>query len=107
MRRDPDSSRSVNFILRNTPNFTSCRNHIIKHISYYNNIKNFEFKDYKKDIHALYVYDKETYICYIDTKFIELKLISSKDDYQHYENFQSDACWAMAVERISQMIEGK
>lgn len=108
MRRDPDSARSINFVLRNIPNFASCKNHIEKHLSYYKNIKNYEFKDYKKDIHALYVYDNDiTYICYLDTKFIELKLISSIDDYQHYETFIDDSCWAMAIEKLSQIIEGR
>lgn len=102
--KDPNSRNSIDFFIRNCLNFKSCLDHVKKHLKF-NNLNDYEIKEFgNKGILALYIYKNSlTYIIYMDTRFIELKLICSEDDYKKCKIYPNEDCWAKVISEVNSM----
>jgi len=100
MRRDLMSNRSVKWIMRNTLDKKSNESYVRKLLEEYE-IDDFEIQSYKDDELALFIYiDDLTYILYIDTDWVEIKVLCSKDNYKRYVAFTGDVAWRKSIEGV-------
>lgn len=108
MRRDKNSSHSIKFVLRNSLNYENCRNYVQKLCDEMFEIKNYEFKPFINDEICLSIKQFSCeYKIYLDSEFIELKLIKSNTSVTDklIRRFTKDGCWFEALKFLSKGLE--
>lgn len=106
-KRTQDSIGSILFLIRNVLDFEGCRNYVKKLLDYYE-FNNYEIKLYERGMSALFITINEIdYIVYFDIKYICLKVISSKDDFKRWTEFQDASCWRDSLQYILKDCEVK
>lgn len=95
MRKDINSSRSANFIKRNSLLYPNAINYV-KILCEEYDLTNFYIKEYKDDEIGLFLaINNQTYIIHLDEKFVELK-VRNQDGFV-IRVFTKDNCWREAI----------
>ena len=100
MKRSPNSSRSIKWIVRNSLNNDNCKRYVEK-LCIFLSFKYFKFGEYDSEEQALWItYGTKSYIVEIDKENICLKILernnyfSDKDRYYLLDKFfTGDNCW--------------
>ena len=100
MKRNPNSTRSMKWIERNSLNNPSCERYVRSLIENHFEFNSYKINEYDSDEKALWVtYGCFSYIIEVDTFNICLKILEkdfdSKKDKYHLlkKNFSGDTCW--------------
>lgn len=101
MKKSKDSSYSRLYIERNSLEYEKVQNYVKNILKSYG-IENYEIKEYQDKGLSLFIYDIErTFIIYTDKNYIELKLLSSDNDFEvPNRGYVKDSCWKQAVREI-------
>lgn len=100
MRRDVNSNRSAKWLLRNSLEYSQNKEYIVKLLDEYD-INEYEIKPFKDGILGLYIYRNEfIYILYVDSDWMEIKVICSEDNYKRFICFTGDVAWRKSIESV-------
>ena len=112
MKRDCNSKRSKNFILRHSLNYSDAEEFVrmLLDIKYQISQEFWEIKKYQDDIIALFVTNKKNnnvIVCYIDSFYVELKLVllNSNNEKIILRQFVHDNCWTNAIKCLQEFIK--